>query len=281
MPSLAPLSALRPQRSVVDVDARDQIAHCRSNVFLCEAAFDDRGLHHQYESASASLTAKTGSVGVMHAAMHSASRKVRPGTSALIRPAEMNHAMVMIGMSRMKSDRRACHRYALGSSICGRQALAAPAPSATHAGDENLDADDHAIDLVRELIARLDVAIRPPQRVDPAPSLRSDRNAEQQGYKRRGHEQPLLEDVADDTHHADAAPSEASSVVSRTRSRAPPTRSRPARRPRVAWRRSSVTRWSWAIASLQRSLRAERHAVAVQGREEEIAGAKSACGPLC
>ena len=190
--------------------------------------------------------------------MQSASRKVRPGTSALMKPALMNQAIVMIGKSRKKSELRACQRYALGSSICEVRAMASSAP---HASDEDLDTDDDAVQLVRKVVPALEIPVRPSQRIDPSPPLRPDRDAEQQSDDRAGHEEPLLEDVAKDADHADAAPSDASSMGSRTRNRARSTRSRPARRPRVA--------------------RASQRAIAGRGRRREDAGARIACGPLC
>ena len=132
--------------------------------------------------------------------MQSASRKVRPGTSALMKPALMNQAIVMIGKSRKKSELRACQRYALGSSICEVRAMASSAP---HASDEDLDTDDDAVQLVRKVVPALEIPVRPSQRIDPSPPLRPDRDAEQQSDDRAGHEEPLLEDVGNDADAAD------------------------------------------------------------------------------
>lgn len=63
------------------------------------------------------MLARIGSVGVIHAEIASASKNVRPFTNKRMKPAEMNHAMVMIGKRRMKSDSASFFRYAAGNSI--------------------------------------------------------------------------------------------------------------------------------------------------------------------
>lgn len=69
-----------------------------------------------YFSAKRPLTtefARTGSVGVTHAAMHSDSRKVRPGMRAYTNAAETSQAVVITSRRSVVRDSQALKRYRL------------------------------------------------------------------------------------------------------------------------------------------------------------------------